>query len=389
MTPDAETREQLLSVLAQFIAKAGAAPLLLPPIEPGDAAFPEPWAPRKSGVALLLRRLAWHAGLDRQIDVEDRLAGAPPTERKPATAVELIEVRKRTALFVLRFIGEDDVAGTLAHEIGIAWAMLHRPDGDDPYRTGEAPVISVDPDVDLERGSIATVFLGLGVLAANAARQHHAVLEGQSFNPMFVAKTGVQVEAGHVPMESLAYLLAVQAVVRGDDAPPRGLQREQSDAVATWMIELRGQASELRARLGIPSDAQPGTRAPVVAFDDAALEDEPLPRAIAFRWRTHRGGVGLIAGSLLGVGLAVSVAYRTAAPVIIFGSGVIGHVIGRRVRVPRCSACATICAADATTCRKCGAALRGEIGSLAERLEAEERLHGGQSSDTQFLDGKR
>src|SRR5437763_4318149 len=160
--PDAETRAHLLDVLAGFVAKSGAAPLLLPPVAPGEEAFPEPWAPRKSGVALLLRRLAWHAGLDRAVELEDRLAGAPPTERKPATTVELIEVRERSALFVLRFIGEDDVAGTLAHEIGIAWAVLHRPDGDDPYRTGKAPVISVDPDVDLERGSIATVYLGLG-----------------------------------------------------------------------------------------------------------------------------------------------------------------------------------------------------------------------------------
>jgi len=196
-TPDAESREQLLDVLAEFVAKDGAGAFLLPPVEPGDAAFPEPWAASKPGVVLLLRRLAWHAGLDREIELEDRRAGAPPTERKPQTRVELIEVRRRSAVFVLRFIGEDDVPGTLAHEVGIAYAVLHRPDEADPYRTAEAPIISVDPDVDLERGSIATVYLGLGVLAANAARQQHTIFERQIQGN--VALVATQLESGHTP----------------------------------------------------------------------------------------------------------------------------------------------------------------------------------------------
>jgi hypothetical protein len=325
-------------------------------------------------VALLLRRLAWHAGIDRDIEIEDRRAGAPPTERKPSTAVELFEVRRKSAAFVLRFIGEDDIAGTLAHEIGVMYAVLHPPDGADPYRTAEAPVISVDPDVDLERGSIATVYLGLGVLAANAARQEHSVLERQSYQPLFVASVGVKVEAGHVAAESLTYLLAVQAVIRGDVQPPAGLAGAQRREVETWMSELRGDASELRARLGIAEDARPGERATPEPFADAALDADPLPRAIAFRWRTHRGGVGLIAGTLLGVGLATAVVARSAAPFAVIGGAVVGHVIGRRVRVPRCSACATVLPADATTCRRCGAALKGDISHLSERLEAEERL---------------
>ena len=372
--PDADTREQLLGVLAELVAKSGPAPLLLPPVVPGDAAFPDRWAPTKSGVQVLLRRLAWHAGVERDIEIEDRRAGAPPTERKPSTAVELIEVRQKSALFVLRFIGEDDVAGTLAHEIGVVHAVLHRPEDADPYRTAEAPVISVDPDLDLSRGSIATVYLGLGVLAANAARQEHSVLEGQSFNPLFVASLGVQVHAGHVPVSSLVYLLAVQALVRGETQPPPGLVPAQRREVEAWMHVLRGQAGELRARLGIDEGARAGERPAVVPFTDVSLEDDPQPRAIAFRWRTHRGGVGLIAGTLFGVGMAAAVASRSVAPIAVISAAVGGHLIGRRVRVPRCSACATVLASDAATCTKCGATLRGEIAHLSERLEAEERL---------------
>src|SRR6478735_8601832 len=90
--PDTETREQLLGE----------------PVMPGEKNFPEPWAPTRAGVQLLLRRLVWHAsaapnaGVDRatgstserEIVVEDKTVGAPPTERKPATRCELHEVHK-------------------------------------------------------------------------------------------------------------------------------------------------------------------------------------------------------------------------------------------------------------------------------------------------------
>jgi len=372
--PDSETREHLLDVLAELVARGGAAPLLLPPVAPGDAAFPDRWAPTRPGVALLLRRLAWHAGLEREIEIEDRRAGAKQTERKPATSVELIEVREKLALFVLHYIGEDDVVGTLAHEIGVAYAALHRPDEADPFRKPVAPIISIDPDLDLERGSIAAVYLGLGVLAANAARQQHSVLERQSFNPLFVASVGVKLEAGHLQPEALAFLVAVQAVVRGEAEPPPGLVTAQRHDVAVWIDALRGRARELRARLGIADDARGGARPKPEPFEVGSLEDEEPARPNAFRWQTHRGGVGLIAGTLLGAGMSVALASRTVAPIALFGGALVGHVAGRRVRVPRCSACATICTTDAVVCKKCGAALRGDITSLSERLDAEEKL---------------
>src|SRR5690606_2553633 len=109
-----ESRERLLDILAELVARGGAASVLPPPVEPGEGAFPEPWAPTKVGVQLLLRRLAWHAGIEREIDIDDRRAGPPPTERKPATRIELLEADRKHARFALGFIGNDDVVGTLA-----------------------------------------------------------------------------------------------------------------------------------------------------------------------------------------------------------------------------------------------------------------------------------
>jgi hypothetical protein len=373
LEPDLATREHLLDVLGALVARGGAEPLLRAPVAPGEDAFPEPWAATRSGVALLLRRLAWYAGIDREIELVDRHAGARPTERKPATRVELVEVRRTSLVLALELIGEDDVVGTLAHEIGVAFSVLHPPGGADPYRTAMDQVIAVDPDGDLERGSIATVYLGLGVLAANAARQHHAVLEGQGFNPMLVAKVGVELLAGHLPVASLVYLVAVQAAIRGEPQPPAGLVGRQRREVAAWLAALDG--AELRARLGIAAGATAAARPQPIVFADARLEPDVARPKQAFRWRTHRGGVGLVAGTVLGIGLSL-IASRGMMTWLVIGGAGSGHVIGRRIRVPRCSACATVLTDGAPRCRTCGAVMRGEIAHLSERLEAEERLRG-------------
>jgi hypothetical protein len=369
--PDVETREHLVDVLGEFVARAGAGPLLLPPVEPGEAAFPDPWDATRAGTALLLRRLAWHAGLDRAIEVEDRQVGARPTERKPATRVVLVEVRRNAIVFALEFIGADDVAGTLAHEIGVAFAVLHPPDAADPYRTAEAPAIAVDPDVDLERGSIAAVYLGLGVLAANAACQHHAVPERQGFHPLLVANVGVELEAGYLPVSSLTYLVAVQAALRGETKPPGGLVPAQRREVEAW-LEVLDRAA-LRARLAIAGDAPAGERPTPTAFPGAKLEPDAPRAKIGFRWRTDRRGLGLVAGTVLGIGAAI-VAAPVLMPWLAIGGAIGGHLFGRQIRVPRCSACATVLKGAAQHCTRCGAVMRGDIAHLSERLAAEEQL---------------
>jgi hypothetical protein len=179
-------------------------------------------------------------------------------------------------------------------------------------------------------------------------------------------------------MSELAYLLAVQACVRGTGVPA-GLEGPQRDEVSAWLAALDAPPSrreQLRERLGIPRDADvPEEREAAVAFDDVDLaEDAPPPRKNAFRWRTHRGGVGFVAGAVLGVGVAVAVASPNMTPLLVFGAAGGGHIVGRRVRVPRCTGCASVVDGSAKVCTSCGATLRGDISQLSDRLEAEERL---------------
>ncbi|HEY5922679.1 MAG TPA: zinc ribbon domain-containing protein [Kofleriaceae bacterium] len=374
--PDRETRERVLGVLAELIATGGSERFLRPPVEPGAAHFPEPWAPTKAGVQLLLRRLLAHGEIERAVEVDDdRFAKAPPTERKPATRCELTQVDKDKARFTLYFVGTDEIVGTLAHEVGTLHAAMHRSEKADPYRTAEPPSIAVDPDRDLERGSIATVYLGLGVLAANAAFQQYT--SPGRFNGGYVPHEYDVLSAGSLPMSALAYMLAVQAVVRDDSLePPPGLAPPQRDEVAEWIKALDGQQHTLQDRLGIdyvPTDIVEKARVAEPLDEELPPIEEPPPRPTAFRWQTHRGGLGFVAGTFLGVGLAFVVS-RGMMPLTALGGGTVGHVIGRRVRAPRCSACASVLRVGATSCPKCGALMRGDIASLSERLEAEERL---------------
>jgi hypothetical protein len=84
---------------------------------------------------------------------------------------------------------------------------------------------------------------------------------------------------------------------------------------------------------------------------------------------------GFLAGLASGLGLAFAIA-PTEPMLFAFtlGGATAGHLFGRRLRVIRCSACATPIGAGAQSCKKCGAVMRGDIARLAERLEAEERL---------------
>lgn len=370
--PSPTRRDELLAELADFVARGGAEPLLAPPVLPGATAFPEPWRATRGGAIGLLRRLAWHAGNPRTVRVIAEAQGAPPTERKPATRAGLTIVTAKELVFRVEFLGADDVAGTLAHELGVAHAVANRRGASDPYRAGDGPERMVE-EGDLERGSIATVYLGLGVVAINAAFQQYS--RAGRFNGGYEPLEYDVLRAGYVPMSELAYLLAVQAAVRGMGVPD-GLSPPQRDEVTTWLAALRERTGELKDRLGIAADTQAtAERPPVVAFDDIDLDDvAEVARRNAFRWRTHRGGLGFLAGAVVGAGAGMLVAMPSAMVGIVVGAAAVGHLVGQRVIVPRCSACATVVAATAGMCGHCGAALRGDIEDLNDRLEAEERL---------------
>jgi hypothetical protein len=379
--PDAETRDHLVSELAALVAAGGPGPLLAAPVAPTAAGFPERWRATPTGVSLLLRRLAWHARLDVAITVADHRVPAPPTERRPPTRVEVVRVRGDALELNLVHIGRDDIAGTLAHEIGVGYVLRVRDAERSPYRSAAA---DVDPgpdgspidDADLERGSIATVYLGLGVLAANAAFQQYS---SGRWTGGYAALEYDVLSAGYVEMSDLAFLLAVQAVVRGGRKPtlPPGLSPPQRDEVSAWIAALKHDGDDLRTRLGIAEDAVAATTRAVEAIDDPGepAGSDAAAERVAFRWRTHRGGAGFLVGGAVGFALAfVAPARSIAVPVGILAAATLGAASGRRFQHVKCSRCLASVRANTTCCSRCNSALRGDIAHLEDRLEAEDLL---------------
>lgn len=382
--PNEARREVLLAMLADLIERGGSARVLAPPVAPGVEAFPDAWTPTPEGVGQVLRRLAWHAQLqhvgegprsaERRIVVRDQRIGAPPTARKAETIASAQSITTDEAIVTLQLVGEDDVVGTLAHEIGAIYAALTRIETAEPYRTATPDEIEIEPERDLERGSLATVYLGLGVLAANAAYQQYSA--SGRFNGAYVPLEYDVVRAGAVPMSELAYLLAVQSVVRGQSAPPAGLGAPQRDETAAWIAVLKSQRDELCARFGT-NGLGTNDRPKAVPFTDVVEVEASSARGgrVAFRWRSNRGGVGFLAGLALGGATVFALALpEVAAPLVIVAGAGIGHVAGRRIPVARCSACVTTLPIEASTCSRCGALMRGDIARLADRLDAEEQL---------------
>ncbi len=372
----------LLDQLAEIIARGGAAHLLDAPVVKMDTRdFPDAWKPTRAAVERLLARLFWHAHVDLDVAIDDLRAPDAGHDLLSRSVIEWVQTADGVAEFQLEAIGNDNVAGALSHEIGrayLAWIAAAT-----PYR--EARSTPTDRE-----GSIAAVYLGLGVLAANAAEYHRSA--GELRGRTAVTAWDVVMTGGLSPDEAI-YLLAVQAVLR----------RAPIDAHATLRGELRDRLREtiaglaphreaLAARLALDLDAPrpPLERDPAPARVTDAERPEPDRRARwadadTYRVSERRTGLGVLGGLVLGVGALVALALATsghAAPYLYLIAGLAplagGIVLGRRSRFDRCywGQCLRPLPASAATCPGCGATIAGRFedfrAELVRRAEEED-----------------
>jgi hypothetical protein len=369
--PDAADREWLLDALADLVAARGAEPLLAPPVEPGPAAFPEPWRPTRAGVAVVARRCAAHAGLTGiAIDVIDARPHAVVDARE-STELDVDDVGLGHATLALERLGADDVAGTMAHAIGAVIAAMTRLGQDGPFRATEHA--GTDEDTR-RRGGVAAVWAGLGALAINAAYQHY------NSNAPINAPTNARVFcAGAVPMSALAFLVAVQAELRGGELPG-GLKGPQRDESRAWRRALAGKRDALRARLAIAEAVQPSdARPPLEPIDDEPEdggEDDARTGHGVFRVRGDSGAVGTLAGMAAG-GVAVFAILQSTLAVVnavgVLVGGLAGYAVGRRREHTRCADCDVAVADDATACPSCEGTLGRYIRHRNDRLAEAEK----------------
>lgn len=368
----------LLATLAGIIERGGAARFLDVRVVAADARdFPERWKPTGAAVERLLARLLWHAHVDLDVAIDDVRTDAGDTgDMLRRSTIEWLGNADGAAQFHLEHIGNDDVAGLLVHEIGrayLAWIAAG-----DPYR-GEAH------DPTIVEGSVAAIYLGLGVLAVNSAT--HRRQAGEILGNYARWETDVVVRGG-LSTRAAVYLLAVQAVARDHeaaafesiDARPRALLREMID-------ELRPHRAALLERLGV----DPQAPRPVLERDPAPVmvtdADRPEPRLamsnlgrpvfrVPHRQRAGYGIAGVFAGGVL---LAViGPAATTLSPLVLVAAlaaaGGAGALVGNTRRYDLCATCERIIPPAVTTCPGCGGTIRGSIKHRDLRLDREQEL---------------
>jgi len=388
--PRAEA-EALLGELARLIDAGGHEPFTCRPVvRPDRKDFPDPFAATADGVRLLLRRLCWHAELEFAVEVADLRRPRPAREGLTDSVIRLDRVGDGTARFEVHDIGDDDVAGIASHEVGRAYCAVVAASAH-PFRV--AATAEPDAEAAVRLGSVAAVYLGLGVLAANAA--HDTRTWGRSDGQYSHHTQTRHTTAGGLPPPALSFLLAVQAVVRGEAMPAlEQLHANQAADLAAWHYALAGQGEPLRRRLGIPSPKtwMRAPARPVVRFDDEKVDldadrDERRLRRFntgkrVYRVRHHRaspfGWLGLFGGT--GAGAAIA-----AAAAVSIGSGaavgaavglVAGVAAGRRTLHWLCSdpGCQALLTAHTATCPRCGGTVAAEIRSANDRLDMDDQL---------------
>ncbi|AKF05265.1 hypothetical protein [Sandaracinus amylolyticus] len=405
--PSDDAREWLLDETATLVARAGWERFVLAPlVEPNDTFFPDRYVHAPEGVRTVARRLLRHAGID---DLDVRVIDVRPAERghggllTPLTSVSFVEIDTHAAPTVdleLHELGDDvDVVPALAHEIARVFRAHRRIDrgAAHPYRGG-APEEEIHADHDAALASVAALYLGLGIVAANGALRYRARSEqiGRDARTEWVHD-----QLGGLDVVDVCFLLAVQLVVRGADETTidrvrAQLGANQSSDVVAWIDELAGDADALRERLGVPAPrAWPAPWAPDVAplrETDAGSARIVRPSELqrrdgqrrnegrrTFRVRETKAAPWM--GRGVGIGI-VALAAGTAAtghawPVLALPiAALVGWILGGRERDDFCSdpECGGRLPGDATTCAKCGGSIAGEIGSASERLAAEEAL---------------
>jgi hypothetical protein len=388
--PIGSEREALLEELATVIAQGGAWRFLQGPVVAADpTAYPEPWDEQRADLARVIGRTLWHAHLTLDAQLHDvRSPGSGSRALLRQTQLALARFEGNTAVFEVASIGNDDVPGIVSHEVGRAFvARLGREAG--PFRTvddGELPTARA--------GSIATVYLGLGVIAANAAFYDRSAGEVRG-NYGYHEHAIVQIGGLHVT--ELAFLLAVQATVRDDVVPALDtLHPTQVEQVAAWRAVLDDHEAELGRMLGLPEvsaelDAidRPGAPVPVTVrgeLDERDLFKPNVGRRV-FRYLVKRnwayGFAGLLGGGLTGVMLGrlshdiIGTSMQaTLVPVIVaaVGFAMWGAILGNRRRLFHCASCDSFVTEADATCGGCGGRIVSEIANRNDRLAREEEL---------------
>lgn len=399
MLPTLDERRWLLEQLAAAIAARGPAfPLVHPLLEPNARFFPDRWAGGDASLLRLTRRLLGYAGLGElrvEVTIYDadparrgEVLGKPSSPRGPELVVWLAH-RERD----LVKIGAEGSAMADPHTIVAATARvvahIFR-------RAHELPTQDAfDPRIDM-----TTVYLGFGLITADAALRHTV---RTAAGLMQTRRTPARLSV--LQPQAMCYLLAAQMHARETPRAERQrlgklLQANQAAYLRHGYAAIERLEPPIQQQLNLPArdhwpEAPPLARFTAPFADDLADEAQPearrdedqgvaginagkpvfrVERSMAARLgRAFGMGALMLGGVLAGMKTGLDID-RGVIALVALALGVGGLVVGRFLRESRCSEprCGVPLAASLTACPRCGGAIVGVIHHPRERLAAEE-----------------
>ncbi len=250
LLPEEAECDHLLDQLARLLLMAGQQTFLAGPlIEPNEQWFPDHWTPDVNGIERLLRRLLGYSGLahlDLVIDIDrfSDAAGEVGLDGRPlghqGTAAWFAGIRNGRCSFGVDTAQLGDPAGlvgTLAHEVAHAYRHAHE-------------LCVADSAIEERLTDLTTVYLGFGVLTANASQRFRSGRDGAG------RTWWSRAEGGYLGMQAMSYALAAQVVARGEAQPPvaRLLSPNQRACFKAAAKQL-GPRAALLERLGVSAAA--------------------------------------------------------------------------------------------------------------------------------------
>ena len=406
--PSADDRSWLTDELTQLIARAGWERFALAPlIRATESFFPDRYVHGPAGVRTVGLRMLRHAELDefRMRVVDRRVAESQrPDVLLDRTDIQFGGLAENVLAIELVALGAPaDVVPGLAHSVARAFRVhtdrVLRSRGG-PYRAEVSDDVLDDEMLEAQRATVASVYLGFGIIAANGAHRYRAA--GQQ-TAGWTRTEWVHDSVGGLDPSAVSYLLALQLAVREVNEAyathvVADLAPNQASDVRAWMNALRPEAAALRARLGIetpPSawdpewppalealsaDDDDDESAAIVRPEALRLSDTRKPNAGRTVWRVRRTRIGQLAmsGAMLGIvpiALLANVNLWLGA-LLWLACVVVGAVAGRRLRNDFCSDrdCEQALDRRHLICPRCGGTVAGEIKHQSDRLAAEEAL---------------
>jgi len=373
--PPLEEQAALLESLEALYRSSEAAAFRRAPIVlPTPEFFPDPWSSDVAGANGMIGRLLGYAGLGSarfSVKLFSETEGDEPfpsgvVRHSEGVAARFLGTRKGHLHFEVEADGLKDpdyVVGVLAHEVAHA------------FRREKGLEVS-DHALEEQLTDLTTVFLGFGVLTANAS--DHFRSQGDAETHSWSHR-----QAGYLSPLAMSFLLAAQLTARGDRRETKRARRclaaNQRTSFKAAMKVLAPRAARLHQRFvlgeGRSREAEAALPGPAHAAAALALatvrpREEKSPEPVfrvrhtpAYTWMLLT--VTVFFWMLVPAALTYSSVSLLLCPPLTWG-------VGRLLR-GACSHCDEYLSRRTRRCPHCGGQVVGEIATVRDRFEARER----------------